>query len=136
METSTKTAIIFGGAAVATIGLLAWLESRASAKANAASPAGQMNAAIAANGLRKVDMPIYEAFQTSAGIGVDGFVGPTTAAALEAALAAEGAKISPKALRADGTPYPWLASTGDDNCSAYDGTNAPLASQWDPTGVC
>jgi len=133
MESGTKAAIAVGGGVVLAVIAAGVWEHYAHAKANAASPAGQMNAAIAANGLRKVDMPIYEAFQTSAGISVDGFVGPTTVASLKSALGAEGATISPRALRADGTSYPWLPGAG---CAGYDGTNAPAASQWDSSGVC
>lgn len=133
MKSETKVAIAVGGGVALALIAAGVYEHFAHAATNAASPAGQMNAAIAANGLRKIDMPIYEAFQTSAGIGVDGFVGPTTVASLKSALSAEGATISPRALRADGSAYPWLPGSG---CAGYDGTNAPPASQWDPTGVC
>jgi hypothetical protein len=124
------------GVTLAAIGVIVVVsEKKASASQMPPTPAVAMNNAIAANGLRKVDMPIYEAFQTSAGLAtIDGFPGPTTIGALTTALNQQGQTLSPRALNpANNKPYPWAPGVG---CAGYDGTNAPLASQWDPTGVC
>lgn len=141
---SRKTWIGWGlvAAAVGTvIGVIVYEEKKAKASTAPATPAVAMNNAIQANGLRKVDMPLYVAFGESAGLTLDSqtppelFPGPNTIAALRTALSAQCQTLSTRALAPNGQPFPWLPGGGG-GCSGYDGTNAPAASQWDPTGVC
>lgn len=86
-----------------------------------------MNNAIDAHGLVLVDQPIYEAFQAIEGLDPDGFPGPTTIRYLQAVLFQIGETLSGRALRDDGTPYPWVSMPGT---IGYDGTNAPTWGAW------
>lgn len=79
-----------------------------------------MNNALIAHGYKKSDMGLYEAFQADAGLTADGYPGTNTMNELQAVLFAMGVEIAPVPI------YPWAVG-------AYDGVNAPLASQWDPS---
>jgi peptidoglycan hydrolase-like protein with peptidoglycan-binding domain len=82
------------------------------------SAAAAMNTALTAHGYKQADMPLYMAFQRTAGLTVDGYPGPKTMAALQVALNAIGVTMAPVKV------YPWSASGG------YDGQNAPTIQEW------
>ena len=83
---------------------------------NAAAVA--MNNALIAHGYKQTDQPIYRAFQTAVGMGVDGFPGSDTMFQLQAVLEAMGLKLAPVPI------YPWIDGKG------YDGSNAPTQAEW------
>lgn len=124
-------AVTFG--IVTAVVIVSEKKASASTPSTSTNPAIVMNNAIAANGFRMVDQPIYEAFQATAGLTQDGFPGPETIAALKTALQALGQTLTPNALNpATNQAYPWLPGN-------YDGTNAPPQSQWcsgSPAGAC
>jgi hypothetical protein len=97
----------------------------------ALTAAQAMSDAIDANGYRDVDVPIYMAYQSQAGLKVDGFPGLKTIGSIQRTLAAAGMQLTSRALRADGTPYPWSGAYG---CAGYDGTNAPTLAEWCSAG--
>jgi hypothetical protein len=82
------------------------------------SAAAAMNTALSAHGYKQADMPLYMAFQRTAGLTVDGYPGPATMNALQTALTAIGMTMAPVKL------YPWSSTGG------YDGVNAPTAQEW------
>ena len=82
-----------------------------------------MNDALAHNGYRQSDQPLYKAFQHAnnpAGV-PDGFPGTNTMHALASVLATIPAPI------ANVTVYPWHSMPG---LSGYDGHNAPTLAEW------
>jgi len=88
---------------------------------------------LTAHGYKACDQTLYRAFQTSVGLTSDGFPGTSTMTALDANIAAQSGQPAGNLIGPSGTVlsipvYTW-ASTG-----AYDGVNAPLASDWN--GSC
>jgi peptidoglycan hydrolase-like protein with peptidoglycan-binding domain len=77
-----------------------------------------MNVALAAHGYKSADMPLYMAFQRTAGLAVDGHPGKATMNKLAQILV--GANVNMASV----PTYPWLAA------GAYDGVNAPTAQDW------
>jgi hypothetical protein len=84
--------------------------------------AAAMVNALSTNGYRMADMPIYQAFQTDAGLTADGFPGTSTMNALQQVVGAAGMP--------NVTIYPWKNPPG-----TYDGVNAPPLSQWNPSAA-
>ena len=82
------------------------------------SAAVAMNTALGTHGYKQTDMPLYMAFQRTAGLTTDGYPGPKTMGALQTALTALGVTMAPVKI------YPWLSSGG------YDGVNAPTVQEW------
>ena len=83
--------------------------------------AHNMNSALIAHGYKRVDMPIYGAFQRSVGLEADGYPGAGTMTALSRALVTMGERM------ASVQRYPWHAKPGT---SGYDGVNAPTWAEW------
>lgn len=77
-----------------------------------------MNAALSAQGYKKADMPIYMAFQRTAGLKMDGYPGTNTMGKLSTVLLSAGVPMAPVRV------YPWFATGG------YDGINAPTVQEW------
>lgn len=73
-------------------------------------------------GFREYDQPIYKAYQSAAGLTVDGFPGTHTMNSLFTDAAALGIDPPPVPV------FAWKARTG--TLQDYDGVNAPLASEW------
>ncbi len=77
-----------------------------------------MNNALAANGYRQSDQPLYRAFQSAAGTTSDGYPGTGTMGKLKSTLSTMGMSLAAVPI------YPWRSTGG------YDGVNAPTAAQW------
>jgi peptidoglycan hydrolase-like protein with peptidoglycan-binding domain len=78
-----------------------------------------MNEALKLRGYKKADMVLYQDFQKRAGLRVDGYPGAVTMLKLESVLKPAGQTIAPVKV------YPWKAG------GAYDGVNAPTATEWE-----
>jgi hypothetical protein len=93
------------------------------------SAAVAMNNALSAHGYKAYDQPLYRAFQSAAGLGADGYPGTSTMGRLQGVLSTMSMAIAPVPI------FPWKRA------GAYDGKNAPLASDWNapasaaPSGV-
>lgn len=83
--------------------------------------AKDMNAMLKWTGYRMIDMPVYKAFQASAGLTVDGYPGLHTMQALKTVLQTKG--VQQQDVYA-GPVYAFLKGPG------FDGVNAPTAQAW------
>jgi hypothetical protein len=138
MGKGSRRAAWIGGLAVAgaaAAGLAIMLTSKKASAAPlppAPSPSGPvldtelkrtahtMNAAIAQNGYSAADVPIYQAFQTAAGLKADGWPGQGTYNALVAAL-----KTIPETPSSNLNPnYTFMNPPG------WNGVSAPTTTQW------
>lgn len=99
--------------------------------ANTTQAAKAMNNALIARGYIQSDQAIYAGFQQAHDMNPDGFPGRDTMDQLAADLLALNIPMTSAKV------YPWLAETSDGKTgtAAYDGSNAPLWSDWTGSGT-